>query len=35
MRSKAEDCDVITEPIYQIFGDELENLPDYLLEIMA
>ena len=35
VRSQAGNCDLIMEPIYQIFGEELENLPDHLLEIMA
>ena len=35
VRSMAENCDLIMEPVYQIFGDELEHLPDHLLEVMA
>ena len=35
LRSQAEECDMLMEPILQIFGDELENLPDHLLEPLA
>lgn len=34
-RSQAQDCELIMEPMTQIFGDELENLPDHLLEVFA